>query len=166
MGNLRPSPAARYQGHVIDEITVNAMTPSMADIGREKIEKGAISTMPTTSGNARICVIGPDLVDKLFPNVDPLDKEVQIGGLPFRVIGVTEKQGSTFGQSQGQLRHRPAEHLAHHLDGPPRAAGLHQGAGQPAHGGTRGRGARFDARAGCTCRIARATRSASMLPTR
>jgi putative ABC transport system permease protein len=36
----------------------------------------------------------------MFPNVDPLDKEVQIAGLPFRVIGVTERQGSTFGQSQ------------------------------------------------------------------
>ena len=41
-----------------------------------------------------------DLADKLFPNVDPLDKEVTIGGTPFRVIGVTEKQGSAFGQSQ------------------------------------------------------------------
>ena len=39
-------------------------------------------------------------MDKLFPNVDPLDKEVQLAGLPFRVIGVTERQGSTFGQSQ------------------------------------------------------------------
>ena len=41
-----------------------------------------------------------DLVDKLFPNVDPLDKEISIAGLPFRVIGVTERVGSTLGQSQ------------------------------------------------------------------
>ena len=100
MANLRPSPPARYQGHLIDEITLNAMTPSMADIGREKIEKGRYFNDADYQRNARVCVIGPDLVEKLFPNVDPLDKEVQIGGLPFRVIGVTEKQGSTFGQSQ------------------------------------------------------------------
>jgi len=50
--------------------------------------------------NARVAVIGQDLVEKLFPSVDPLGKEIQLGGLPFRVIGVMEKVGSTFGQSQ------------------------------------------------------------------
>jgi len=45
-------------------------------------------------------VIGSDLVEKLFPSVDPLDKEVQLAGASFRVIGVTEPVGSTFGQSQ------------------------------------------------------------------
>jgi putative ABC transport system permease protein len=50
--------------------------------------------------NSRVCVIGQDLVQKLFPFVDPLDKEVQISGIPFRVIGAMEKVGSTFGQSQ------------------------------------------------------------------
>ena len=43
--------------------------------------------------NARVCVIGLDLVEKLFPLVDPLDKEVPVAGIPFRVIGV---MGSTF----------------------------------------------------------------------
>jgi putative ABC transport system permease protein len=100
MANLRPNPAARYHGHLIDEITLNAMTPSFADIGREKIEKGRYFNDADYQRNGRVCVIGPDLVDKLFPNVDPLDKEIQIAGLPFRVIGVTERQGSTFGQSQ------------------------------------------------------------------
>src|SRR5947208_1258775 len=38
--SLQPSPPARYQGHLIDEITVNGMTPSFADLGREKIEQG------------------------------------------------------------------------------------------------------------------------------
>ena len=33
-----PIHAARYKGHVIDEISVNGMTPSFADIGREKVE--------------------------------------------------------------------------------------------------------------------------------
>ena len=100
MANLHPSPPARHQGHLIDEVTLNAMTPSFADIGREKIEKGRYFSDADYQRNARVCVIGPDLVDKLFPNVDPLDKEMQIAGLPFRVIGVTERQGSTFGQSQ------------------------------------------------------------------
>jgi putative ABC transport system permease protein len=100
MANLQPNPTARYKGHLIDEITVNGMTPSFADIGREKVEMGRYINDADYQHNARVCVIGQDLVEKLFPGVDPLDKEVLLGGLPFRVVGFTERVGSTFGQSQ------------------------------------------------------------------
>ena len=100
MANLNPNPPARYKGRTIDEVTVNGMTPSFADIGREKVEVGRYISDTDYQHNARVCVIGQDLVDRLFPNVDPLDKEVQLAGLPFRVVGVTERVGSTFGQSQ------------------------------------------------------------------
>ena len=100
MTMLNPSPPARYKGHLIDEIQLNAVTASFANIGREKVEKGRYISDVDYQHNARVCVIGQDLVDKLFPNVDPLDKEVQLGGLPFRVVGITERVGSTFGQSE------------------------------------------------------------------
>jgi putative ABC transport system permease protein len=97
---MNPPPGARYKGRTIDEISVTAVTPGHGDIGREKVQYGRYLNESDYQHKARVAVIGPDLVDKLFPNSDPLDKEVQIGGLPFRVIGVTERQGSTFGQSQ------------------------------------------------------------------
>ncbi|MEI9972087.1 MAG: ABC transporter permease [Ignavibacteriota bacterium] len=56
-------------------------------------------------------MIGQDLVEKLFPNVDPLDKEVSLGGIPFRVIGVAERVGSAFGQSQDNFAFIPLSTL-------------------------------------------------------
>jgi putative ABC transport system permease protein len=100
MAMLNPSPRARYKTHMIEEIQLNAMTPSFVDIGREKVVQGRYVNDADYLHSARVCVIGQDLVDKLFPWVDPLDKEVLLAGIPFRVIGVTEKVGSTFGQSQ------------------------------------------------------------------
>ncbi|MCF8242443.1 MAG: ABC transporter permease [Melioribacteraceae bacterium] len=44
----------------------------------------------------RVCVIGQDLSEALFPNEDPVNKEVKISGVPMKVIGVLEKQGSGF----------------------------------------------------------------------
>jgi putative ABC transport system permease protein len=73
---LLPRPPARYKGHLIDEVNVNGMTPSFADIGREKVESGRYISDTDYQHNARVCVIGQDLVEKLFPGVDPLDKEV------------------------------------------------------------------------------------------
>jgi putative ABC transport system permease protein len=107
MSQLVPSPRARYKEHLIDEITVNAVTPSFGDIGREKVAQGRYISDSDYQHNARVCVIGQDLVDKLFPWIDPLEKEVLINGLPFRVIGVMEKVGSTFGQSQDNFAFVP-----------------------------------------------------------
>src|SRR4051794_25462964 len=63
MATLQPSPAARYKTHVIDEIQLNAVTPSFADIGREKIAIGRYISDSDYRHNARVCVIGQDLVD-------------------------------------------------------------------------------------------------------
>jgi putative ABC transport system permease protein len=100
LASLSPAPSAHRAGHVIDEVNVNAVTPSYADIGREKIATGRYLNDSDYRRGARVAVIGQDLVEKLFPNVDPLDKELTIGGIPFRVIGTTEKVGSAFGQSE------------------------------------------------------------------
>ena len=47
-----------------------------------------------------VCVLGMDVVDRLFPFEDPLSKKIQIEGLNYYVIGITERQGEAFGQSQ------------------------------------------------------------------
>ena len=47
-----------------------------------------------------VTVLGPDLADILFPFEDPLGKEIQIKGLDYTVIGITERKGQAFGQSQ------------------------------------------------------------------
>ena len=104
---LGPSPQARYQGMTLEEIEFSGVTPSMIDIGTQKVAYGRYITDSDYDHNAPVCFIGQDLVDKFFPGTDPLDKEVLIQGLPFRVIGVGERIGSTFGMSQDNYAHIP-----------------------------------------------------------
>jgi putative ABC transport system permease protein len=104
---LQPSPRARYKTNLIDEINLYGVTPSHADIGREKVSYGRYINDSDYQHNARVCFIGVDLAEKLFPMVDPLDKEVLLVGLPFRVIGVAQRVGSTFGQSQDNFAFVP-----------------------------------------------------------
>ena len=47
-----------------------------------------------------VCVLGMDVVDRLFPFEDPLGKNIQINGLDYTVIGLTERQGESFGESR------------------------------------------------------------------
>ena len=46
-----------------------------------------------------VAIIGQDLVNELFPSIDPLDKTIRIKGHAFQVIGIQAKQGSSFGSS-------------------------------------------------------------------
>lgn len=46
---------------------------------------------------AFVCVIGDGIRKTLFRNEDPLEKIIAIGPVRYRVIGVTEKVGGTFG---------------------------------------------------------------------
>lgn len=107
MSQLVPQPEARYKTRTIDEIQLTAITPSFTDVGREKVEYGRYINETDYQHNSRVAFIGQDLVEKLFPGVDPLDKEIFIAGLPFRVIGVAERVGTTFGISQDNFAFVP-----------------------------------------------------------
>ncbi len=99
-GGIWPRPSARYQGHTLDEVSLVGATASMVDIGQEQVEYGRFISESDERHSAPVCFIGQDLVTEFFPNVDPLGKEIYISGMPFRVIGVAKRIGTTFGQSQ------------------------------------------------------------------
>jgi len=47
-----------------------------------------------------VCDIGQDIVDKLFPNVNPVGQIIRVNNYPLKVIGVLDKQPQLFGQSR------------------------------------------------------------------
>jgi putative ABC transport system permease protein len=95
-----PRPDVRYQNHTMYEVSVRGVTPSMVDIGEEQVDSGRYITESDYVHSTQVCFIGQDLVAEFFPNLDPLGREILMGGQPFRVIGVAKKIGTTFGQSQ------------------------------------------------------------------
>src|SRR5262249_40880003 len=59
---------------------------------------------PTEVDSVRpVTLIGWDVAERLFGQVEPIDKTISIAGRPFRVVGVSEKKGSSFGQSQDEF---------------------------------------------------------------
>jgi putative ABC transport system permease protein len=50
--------------------------------------------------SANVCLIFNPIVEKLFPNENPLGKEIRVDGRPLRVIGVIEPQTALFGSSR------------------------------------------------------------------
>jgi len=50
--------------------------------------------------STNVCIMGKAVVDKLFPNINPVNLVVRVDRKPFKVIGVLEEQPTMFGQSR------------------------------------------------------------------
>ena len=50
--------------------------------------------------NNKVCIIGSDFLKNLFETENPIDKTISIRGVKFKVIGVVEEQGSSFGNNR------------------------------------------------------------------
>jgi putative ABC transport system permease protein len=66
-------------------------------------ERGRLITPIEIDRRRHVALIGFDTAERLFKGEDPLDKVIKIEGVHFRVIGVSEKKGSVFGQSQDEF---------------------------------------------------------------
>lgn len=63
------------------------------------LSSGRFFTETENQRSRGVAIIGQALVEELFPDTDPLGKKIRIQGNSFVVIGVEEKQGSSFGNS-------------------------------------------------------------------
>ena len=63
------------------------------------VTRGRLLSDQELDRGEKVVVIGPDAADRLFPGLDPLGRELKMGGVPYRVVGIGESQGKVFGMS-------------------------------------------------------------------
>lgn len=81
-------------------VRVMGVTANMADIEDKTIIDGRFMTDDESTRITNVCVIGHDVKEKFFPNKSAIGQEIKVRGVPLRVIGVEDKRGSFFGDSQ------------------------------------------------------------------
>jgi len=67
------------------------------------VEHGRFISADDVRYHRRVVVLGPDVVERLFPHSDPLGSTVRVRARPHRVIGVLESRGGAFGRSKDNL---------------------------------------------------------------
>jgi putative ABC transport system permease protein len=87
------------QGSLRGKIEVRAADEEYFRIKNYQLAQGRAFTPQEVRAGLPVIVIGDLVREKFFPGVDPVDKTLTISGLPYRVIGVLEKQGTLFGFS-------------------------------------------------------------------
>ena len=103
MAEGRRSGEVRYREHVLESVQIQGVTGEFIRFSTFNAELGRLMTPTEVRRKRNVAVLGWDTADRLFGSLDPIDRQVRIRGVPFRVVGVSRPQGSTFGQSQDEF---------------------------------------------------------------
>jgi len=87
--NRETNPNMYVGGQTVDAMRTNDFN---VEYGRDFRESDV-------QNSTDVCIIGQDVVDKLFPHINPIGIMVRVDNKPLRVIGVLEKQPEMFGES-------------------------------------------------------------------
>src|SRR4029079_13296503 len=63
------------------------------------VTQGRLMNTQEFASGAPVAIIGQDVADHFFPNLNPIGRQLRIQSIPYTVVGVADKQGSVFGQS-------------------------------------------------------------------
>jgi len=99
-GQATARSTAEFRGESIDGVQVQGVSRDYIQFSTFDAERGRLISPSEVDSNRPVAVIGWEVADKLFGPIDPIDKTITVRTTHFRVVGVSKKKGSTFGNSQ------------------------------------------------------------------
>ncbi len=85
------------------QVQATAGEPDIFRIKRYNITAGRIFNGREQQDGARVAVIGTEIAEHFFPDLNPLGRTLRVGDDSYEIIGLIEKQGSVFGFSLDRL---------------------------------------------------------------
>jgi putative ABC transport system permease protein len=89
-----------YGEQVVERVQVTGVSSEYLEFSQYNAERGRMMSGIEVERNRPVTLIGADLAEGLFGDINPLDKTIKIQGRPFRVVGVSERKGAIFGNTQ------------------------------------------------------------------
>jgi putative ABC transport system permease protein len=91
----------------LENTDVMGVSSNYADVRNINVAQGRMVTEADDEHRAEVVFIGADVADRLFSNVDPIGKLLRAETHEYQVVGVAERIGSAFGQSQDNFMIMP-----------------------------------------------------------
>jgi putative ABC transport system permease protein len=87
-------------GIEMPSVRIMGVTDNMSEIEDKTMSDGRFMSKEESNRITYVAVIGNDVKEKFFPNKSAVGEEIKVRGVPLRIIGVEQKRGSFFGDSQ------------------------------------------------------------------
>ncbi|MBN1651791.1 MAG: ABC transporter permease, partial [Bacteroidales bacterium] len=96
----------------MENISVQGVSYDYPKIMNIDIESGRFFTELEANNGRGVAIIGSDVADNLFPGVDPIGKDIKVGGRKTYVIGIFKRKGDdAFGNSPDKTVVLPINYL-------------------------------------------------------
>jgi putative ABC transport system permease protein len=92
-----------FADNTLENTRVRGVSPSYEEFSGYTAVMGRLPSRNEVERGRAVALIGWDTADKLFEGRNPIEQTIKINGMHFRVIGVNEKKGSVFGNSQDEF---------------------------------------------------------------
>ena len=89
-----------YRTEEINNAQIQGVTSNYLDFSTFSVERGRMMSAVEVERGRPVTILGYGLADRLFGDIDPIEKTIKIAGIGFHVVGVSEQKGSFFGNSQ------------------------------------------------------------------
>lgn len=99
MAQAQQSTSVAYRSEELESIRVQGVTEAYLDFSMFDAEQGRMISPVEIRRKRYVALLGWQVADRLFGAADPIDKQVRIAGVNFRVVGVSSKKGAAFGNS-------------------------------------------------------------------
>ena len=99
MAQAQQNASVAYRAEELESIQIQGVTERYLEFSTFDAERGRMMSPIEVSRGRPVALIGWQIADRLFGAEDPLDKTIKVAGVPFRVVGVSAKKGSFFGNS-------------------------------------------------------------------
>jgi putative ABC transport system permease protein len=98
--------------------SINGVSTEYLTIRAWEVEEGDFFTERDVLSNAKVAVLGRTVADELFPGQDPIGERVQVGNIPFKVIGIMAEKGQdAMGRDADDVVLAPATTVLYRLKG-------------------------------------------------
>jgi putative ABC transport system permease protein len=97
----------KRETEILNEVPVHGATSNIAEIEQFEVEEGRFFSEAENSAALNVAYLGYDVAVSLFPYGSALDKEINIRGVRYKVIGVNEQKGTVFGVPQDTFIYIP-----------------------------------------------------------
>ena len=94
---VETSRGVKYRNRSASSVQVVGTTAEMLQTGGLTVGNGRFLTAAESEGGRPVCVLGAQTATNLFRGESPLGARVYVGGYPFEVVGVLERQGEFLG---------------------------------------------------------------------
>ena len=83
--------------------TVYGIEPEYLYIKNYEVELGRRFNREEVNSGGKVALLGSTVVKELFGDVNPIDKTIRVGNVPFKVVGVLKEKGSMGPMDQDDL---------------------------------------------------------------